>query len=166
MENRGLHVCPENYVNQERFWPKQNEAERQRGFIEKPFSHPCVSVFQSFPTLSYSTHMYISGNEENQEKKQIIFLFISDVILLPSIRQKYFRSTYSIVNPFKSSYYKNLFLRKNQTDHVWTWFGQSGKRRSNARQYGTKKLPPSFLSGITIQTLCTISATKLMARKT
>ena len=26
-----------------------------------------------------------------------------------------------------------------------TWFGQSGKGRSNARQYSTKKLPPLFV---------------------
>ena len=39
-------------------------------------------------------------------------------------------------------YYKNLFLRKNHTDHGQTWFGQSGEGRNNPRQRSTKKWLP------------------------
>ena len=39
-----------------------------------------------------------------------------------------------------SEFIKILFQRKNQADHVQTWFGQSGEERSNPRQYSTKKL--------------------------
>ena len=34
-------------------------------------------------TRSYSTHTYISSNEEKQEKKQIAFLYTSLLLLVP-----------------------------------------------------------------------------------
>ena len=45
----------------------------------------------------------------------------------------------------KLEIYENLFLRKNQTDHVQTWFGRSGEGRSNLRQCGTKKWLSPFV---------------------
>ena len=58
--------------------------------------------------------------------------------------------------------YKNLFLRKNQTDHVQhlilAW-------EEKGEVISDKKLPPSFLSRTTIQTLGTNSGTKLKAQK-
>ena len=41
-----------------------------------------------------------------------------------------------------------------------TWFGQSGKRRRNPRQYGTKKLPPPFIENYYL-TLSTNSGVEL-----
>ena len=46
---------------------------------------------------------------------------------------------------FRFIIYKNPFLRKKiKLTTCDTWFGQSGKERSNPRQYGTKKLLTSF----------------------
>ena len=66
---------------------KKNEAEMQRGFTEKTHCCPCVCTLQPSSPRSYSTHTYISGNKEKQEKKQIIFLYISIVIVVPYIQQ-------------------------------------------------------------------------------
>ena len=40
--------------------------------------------------------------------------------------------------------YKNVFLKRNQATTCSAWFGQSGKERSNSRQYDAKKLPQAI----------------------
>ena len=63
---RGLRGRPENYINQWRFRPMQNEAERQGGFTENPHSHP-------FQTFTYSNHTYILGLKRNEKITRLYF---------------------------------------------------------------------------------------------
>ena len=100
-DHEDLHGHPKNHINQGRFRLRQNEAERQRGFLEEPLhhhclrTHVCVCASQPSPTLSLSlprlslslslslsllkrTFWVIKG----KEKKQIIFLYINVVVFI------------------------------------------------------------------------------------
>ena len=80
----------ENYINQGRFWPGENEAERRRGFTEKPHRHVRVCSSRQSPTLSFSlylshsTHTYLSGNKK---KRSRLYFYTSALLSFSAIQQ-------------------------------------------------------------------------------
>ena len=73
-------VHPEDFINQDRFRPSQNEPERQKDFTKKLHCHRSVRAFHPSSTRYYSIQTYISGNKK--EKNRLYFstsalLFIS-----------------------------------------------------------------------------------------
>ena len=81
-DHEDLHGQPENYIDQGRFQLGQNEAEKQRGFTEKPYHHPYVWALSLSLWLSLSLPMHTFWVIKGKEKKQIIFLYISIVVFL------------------------------------------------------------------------------------
>ena len=102
----GLLGGPNNYINQRRFRHRENEADMQKGFIEKLLFCPRVFPFSPYPTRSYSAHSYISGNKKTN--KHIISLYISAFVVL---------SVYNICNLFvlnRKSWYHITACQKNK----------------------------------------------------
>ena len=103
----GFRRCPENYINQGRFQPRKNEAERQRGFTEKPYRHPYLcansAIFDSL-SLSHSVHPYILGNKRKRKEADYIVIFQRWCFFLFYTRLK------TLVE-FTSASFKQLFYR-------------------------------------------------------
>ena len=95
---RELHGCLDNYINQERM--------KQKCFIEKNKKHCCSCVYVHFSYLRLALTLLI----RNKEKKQIIFLYISFVVL-PFIQHMH--KSYQITDP--------AFAFLN-TLRSWRWF--------------------------------------------
>ena len=79
----GLREHLENYIKQERFWPKQRKTIPST----LHFSHILLALTLSIHTFQVKN----KTTKKKQEKKQIIFLYISTgIVLLPSIQHMQF----------------------------------------------------------------------------
>ena len=73
--DQGLCGRPENYINQGRVWPRQNKAERQRGFTEKLHCHPCVCISGISDTYSLTLRIHTS-QVIKKGRKETDYIFI------------------------------------------------------------------------------------------
>ena len=92
------HGRPKNYMSKGRFRVRQNEAERQRSFTEKPRRRLCVRTFQPYSNHTYSTHTYISGNKK-EKKRSRLYSYTSALLFFFAVYKRSTRLRLEIIVP-------------------------------------------------------------------